>query len=295
MPPLPTRECFVNARGERFSLLRAAPISAAPALLWIHATGFNAATYHEMLAELGRHLDVRAPDLRGHGLSAAPAEAPRLRSWDVYRDDLIAFLDDLDRPVCLAGHSIGGAISLAAAARRPGSVSGLLLVEPVLLDQAAGRALAQAQRAGKGRQIPQSLAARKRRAVFPSRQAAVDNFIGRGAFASWRRSWIEAYVEGGTREREDGRVELTCAPAWESTTFAVTTADPWPDVARLACPVTLIVGRHGSTCGNDSVRRFLELQPSTRLAEVEQASHFLPMEQPERVIREILARAAPAR
>lgn len=289
-----TRESFVNARGERFSLLHGRPADPAPLLHWTHATGFNAGTYREMLAELAHGLDVRALDMRGHGLSEAAAEPATLDSWDIYRADLVELVDSLHAPVCLAGHSMGGTTSVAVAACQPERVSALVLVEPVLLDAAAGEAFAAAKRSGTSNTVGLARSARKRRSTFPSREAAVENYAGRGAFASWQRAWIEAYVEGGTRPTPDGAVELSCSPAWESATFAATEHDPWPDVARIRCPVTLVVGTRDSTCGRPSVQRFLELQPSTRLVEVDGASHFLPMEQPELVIREILARAAPA-
>ncbi|MBW1876487.1 MAG: alpha/beta fold hydrolase, partial [Deltaproteobacteria bacterium] len=72
-----------------------------------HATGFNAETYRELLLSLDPALDVYAMDARGHGMSEAPADPKKLRSWVQYRKDLEALVDTLSRPTVLAGHSMG--------------------------------------------------------------------------------------------------------------------------------------------------------------------------------------------
>ena len=78
-----------------------------------------------------RHLSPRhrtiAVDLRGHGRSDKPRGA---YTTEVFGDDLVFLFDQLglDRPV-LIGHSLGGSISLALAARRPDRVGALVLLD----------------------------------------------------------------------------------------------------------------------------------------------------------------------
>ena len=75
------------------------------------------------------------------GVAAKPEDGPPdrflrtkpegRRSWKDFRDDLVALLDALDQPpVVLSGHSMGGTVSLLAAARRPDKVSSLVLFDP---------------------------------------------------------------------------------------------------------------------------------------------------------------------
>lgn len=86
----------------------------------------------EALAEAGWH--AVAVDLRGHGT------APRADSYLIadYVDDLPGTDWDL-----VVGHSLGGAIGVAAAAR-PGFTRRLLLLDPVLRIPAAEKAAVQA-------------------------------------------------------------------------------------------------------------------------------------------------------
>jgi lipase len=72
---------------------------------------------------------VLAPDLRGHGDSVW--EPPW--SLDTHVDDLIETLDALRlRSVDLVGHSFGGRLGLELAARQPGRVDRLVLLDPAV-------------------------------------------------------------------------------------------------------------------------------------------------------------------
>lgn len=70
-----------------------------------------------------------AMDLRGHGDSAAPADADYALS--ACAEDVYAVLDALDlERVALVGHSFGTLVALAVAAGRPDRVARLVLVDP---------------------------------------------------------------------------------------------------------------------------------------------------------------------
>src|SRR5690606_26179862 len=98
-----------------------------------HATGFHAGTYRSLLARLHPSIEVFALDQRGHGRTRAEADPKKLRSWDPYRDDLVAFLDAMGGEFVLVGHSMGGIVSLGAEAARPAKVRAVVLVEPVMI------------------------------------------------------------------------------------------------------------------------------------------------------------------
>lgn len=98
---------------------------AGPALLCLHGAGGSHRHWGAFLTGLSDIARVYAVDLPGHGRSAPPGRS----SIDDYVDFTIALLDalGLERAI-LAGHSMGGAIALSAAAAHPGRVSGLILV-----------------------------------------------------------------------------------------------------------------------------------------------------------------------
>jgi pimeloyl-ACP methyl ester carboxylesterase len=262
-----------------------------------HATGFNAETYRELLSALDPSLDVYAMDARGHGMSEATADPKKMRSWVQYRKDLEAFVDTLSRPTVLAGHSMGATVSMELAAARPDLVQGLVLIDPVIVPPRHIPMLAVARTFGlAGRLIPISQAAARRRMEFPSRQAAVENYVGKGPFRTWPREWIEAYVEGGTVDTEQGTVRLSCDRVWESASFSSASINPYRDLKKLQCPITLIAREHdGPPFTRASRDAFMECQPGTRLLILEEATHFMTMEHPEIARAEIERMAQTAR
>ncbi len=281
-----------SLRRERFgdfSVLRREPTSERRATLhFLHATGFNAESYRPLFLDLDPALDVHAMDARGHGFSEAPADPSRLRSWRPFRDDLEAYVETLAQPVLLAGHSMGATVSMELAAARPELVRGLVMIDPVMTPPAWVPLLAAARFLGQsGRLIAISKAAARRRMSFPSKEAAVENYVGKGPFRTWERAWIEAYVDGGTVPAEDG-VRLSCDREWESQVFAKATVDPYIALRKVSCPITLITGEHdGPPFTRASRDAFMKHQPHARLLVLQDATHFLAMERPEIVRAEI--------
>lgn len=97
-----------------------------PPLLLIH--GFGASTDHwrKNIAQLQNDFEVWAIDLLGFGRSAKPAIAYGGNLW---RDQLHDFITEvIQRPVILAGNSLGGYSGLCVAAQCPETAEGLVLL-----------------------------------------------------------------------------------------------------------------------------------------------------------------------
>ena len=272
------------SRGGAMATLEWGPTNRPIDVIWSHANGFNGLTYRSILAPLGDTLRVMAVDLRGHGASRLPADVEGRTDWYDMRDDVLALLEALDGPAAvLAGHSMGGAASLMAAAQAPGRVRGLVLFDPVVLPPEASAAA----RAGGTGDNPLRAGALRRRAIFPDKAAARAAYAGRGAFRTWSEAMIADYVEAGFRDRADGQVELTCAPEWEASSFASQAHESAAAFAASRAPVDVLRAAEGSTCrfepDPDGGRIRVETAPGT--------THFLPMERRE-LVRERLAALA---
>jgi pimeloyl-ACP methyl ester carboxylesterase len=99
-----------------------------PAVVLLHGIGRDHAQWLPLASSLARHRRVVALDLPGFGMSEPLRSAMR---WEELADtvlDLVALLE-LGR-VTLIGHSMGAAISIAAAADRPEFVERLVLIAP---------------------------------------------------------------------------------------------------------------------------------------------------------------------
>ena len=193
--------------------------------------------------------------------------------------DLTALLASLDEPIWLAGHSIGATASIMAAARQPDKVLGLILVEPVIMDFWQGRILWFSKLLRQSHRLSLAAGAARRRGVFDSRVAALNNYRGRGGFKTWPESWLKAYVQHAFIQHGE-HVRLACSPEWESITFAQTEHNPWPDIRQLRCPVIALAAEHASTFSSAARKRVKRLLPSAEVIVLAGTTHFLPMEDP---------------
>jgi pimeloyl-ACP methyl ester carboxylesterase len=245
-------------------------------VLFLHANGFNALTYRNVMAELGPGVRLLAVDLRGHGRTMLPVPEAH-PGWQIYADDLVALVAALgETPRILAGHSMGAATAMLAAPSLPG-VERLMLFEPVIVPEAVRAAAGAAPMYDQ----PMAQAALRRRAGFATLEDAFDAYDGRGAFRSWQEGMLRDYLEDGLIPAEDGGLRLACSPAWEAANFAAFgMADPVAGLVASRVPAMIFVAAHGSTCGLD----LAALKPAARrrvtMATLPGTSHFLPMERP---------------
>lgn len=240
MVPLP-------ARGGDMAVLDFGDPNRPVDLVFSHANGFNAATYRSLLAPLASSFRILAPDLRGHGLSTLPTVTEGRRDWHDHRDDLLALLDAFPGPpVVLAGHSMGGTASLLAAAERPGRVSRLVLCDPVIWGGLTSVIFRSPGLRRFSDRIPLVRTALRRRAVFDSREQALEAYRGRGAFRGWKDAVLLDYLSDGLIERPGGGFALACAPAWEASNYVSQSHDPWRAMRAYRGPVRLLKAETGS-------------------------------------------------
>ena len=100
-----------------------------PPVVLLHGIASSATPFGPVLARLRRDAGrVVAPDFPGHGFSEEPSARLTI---DALTTSVVHALDELlDAPALLVGNSLGGALALHYALRRPEKVRGLLLVSP---------------------------------------------------------------------------------------------------------------------------------------------------------------------
>ncbi len=248
-------------------------------IVFLHANGFNALTYRAILEPLGAALHVLALDQRGHGRTALPTVADDRGDWLDLRDDLLAVFAALGiEDAVISGHSMGGTVSILAAAMEPRIARGLVLFDPVVILGA---------RESDTPHSPMVGAARRRRAIFESRAEAFASYRGRGAFRTWPDEILADYLTDGLRDLPGGQVTLTCSPTWEASGYASHGHDIAAAIEGLACPTRIFKAEENSTC---------RLEPGDftppggiSVEVVSGTTHFLPMERPELVRRALIA------
>lgn len=128
-PPYPAETMLVDGRAV---LIRRTPGTGDPAL-YVHGLGGSSTNWTDLAALLTEHVDGMAMDLPGFGGSDPAREGDY--SLDAQAHVVARVIEQWGRgPVHLAGNSLGGAVCVLVAARRPDLVKTLTLVSPAMPD-----------------------------------------------------------------------------------------------------------------------------------------------------------------
>ncbi len=259
-----------------------------PLALLHHANGFCAGVWGPVAERLSDHYRVIAMDARGHGDSSKPEGANCYR-WEFFGRDVLGVAEILaaehpDGRVALGlGHSFGGSSILMASAERPDLFERNVLVDPVILPPDWARAASAADSPGNAL----AEGARKRRQVWPSRQAARVKWSEKKLFADWDPRVLDLYLAEGLADRPDGQVELKCSGEIEAVIFEATGSfDLWPSADRARTPTLIEWAAHGSF-PRTVFEQFAARMTDARVCDVD-AGHLAPMQHPDRVVAPFL-------
>ena len=123
--PLLSMSEVTLANGLRMSYVQQGPRSG-PAIVLLHGYSDSAGSFGRILPLLPVDWRVIAPDFRGHGSSAKPADGYRMTDL---AGDVIQLMDALEVPTAVVvGHSMGSFVAQLVAERVPDRVTKLVLV-----------------------------------------------------------------------------------------------------------------------------------------------------------------------
>lgn len=256
-----------------------------PPIFFCHATGFHARCWDQVIAHIpGRH--CLAIDARGHGHSSKPAPP---YAWRDFGRDIGAIASELGLSGALGvGHSMGGHAVALAAALRPETFSGLLLIDPVIwpLERYLGP-------------WHQAQFVAKRRNHWQSSQEMLERFENRPPFDAWDRGVLRDYCEYGLIRSGDG-FELACPPRIEAAIYENSPAPEsniYSEIATIQIPVLVV--RAGKPTNAENMMSASPTAPhlASRFARgrdlcLPEHSHFIPMESPAltaRLVEDVLS------
>ena len=251
-------------------------------LLLAHATGFCKELWRPVVSSLreeGVAVPALAWDGRGHG-QAPPLELPA--SWWTLGRDLVELIGDLDRAgrlpesVVGVGHSMGGTVLVLTELLRPGTFTGLVLVEPVLIPPPFVR----------NPELSLAQGAARRRPVFGSRDELIETYLAKPLFQRWHPDVFRAYVDHGFHEVPDG-LALRCRREVEAELFAAgSECGAFARLGELTTPVRLVVTDRAGELG-PPLAQLPEALPNVTTTYMAGLNHLVPMERPDLVASEI--------
>ncbi len=274
---------FVQANGIKLHYLdwggKGAP------LVTTHGTSMLGAAWIPAAQYLAPHFRVIALDMRGHGDSEKPDWG---YTWGTLGKDFAAFLEAMGLTgVYAVGHSRGGSTVITGAPHCAGRLAGVMLIEPSILmrsqDEIAGGPSSK-------RSLEMAETARKRRAVFDSREQAFGSYHDRGMFKGWPDENLRIFLQHALADRPDGKVELKCPPDIEGRFYvAPVDVDVVQSMTCITCPTKLVWGTESErfTTALPMVAAFID-KTHCETGQVP-GGHFSVVQHPREVAESVLA------
>ncbi|HRM49772.1 MAG TPA: alpha/beta hydrolase [Alicycliphilus sp.] len=249
-------------------------------IVFSHANSFPAGTYRVLFDLLRqRGFTVSAVERFGHD-----ARYPVSNNWPHLVQQLADFAaaqqQRTGEPAFLVGHSLGGFLSVMAAARYPQLARGVLLIDSPLIGGWRASALGVAKQAQVVGAVTPGRISRARRNSWASTEEALEHFRRKRVFAQWDPQVLQDYVTHGLQERDgqrvlvfDREVETRIYNTLPHNLGRILQAHP------LQCPAAFIGGR------DSAEMRQVGMAMTQRITQgrvmMLDGSHLFPMEQPQ--------------
>jgi len=252
-------------------------------IIFSHANSFGAGTYGLLFNALRtRGFSLRAIDQFGHD-----PRYPVTCNWPHLVQQLIDHTQVevhlTGAPVWLVGHSLGGLLSLMAAAMAPGLARGVLLLDSPIVGGWRAKVLSVAKRMRLVSAVSARVVNRKWRNHWPDAAAALAHFQGKRNFDQWDPQVLSDYIAYGTQDqtangqsrrtlRFDRKVETAIYNTLPHNLDALLKRHP------LRCPVAYIGGTR--SVETKPVGMALTRRVTQGRIMLLDGSHLFPMERP---------------
>ncbi len=257
---------------------------AGPVILLLHATGFHARCWDQVVAELPSDHRIIAVDHRGHGRSAKPET---IIDWSENARALGGLIEGLDlRDIVGAGHSMGGHCLVQLAGQMGERFKRLVLIDPVIMEPSLYEGVPPLDELD-----PSENPVSRRRARWDSPEQMINRLKDHPSYAVWEPDVLDDYCRYGLLARDDGDgFDLACPPFLEASIYTGSlSTNPYPMVDQISVPVTILRAPRGERrAAIDFTRSPTWPGLADRFANgtdvfMPELTHFLPMQDPRRI------------
>ncbi len=265
------------------------PAGATPAV-FVHGLGGSASNWTDLAGLLSPLAPGIALDLPGFGRSAPPAHGRYSLTGSA---EVVVALLEQTGPAHLFGNSMGGAVSILVAARRPDLVRTLTLVSPAVPDlRPDPRRISDPRLPLAYLPVVGGFFRRRLQASTPRERAQA---LVRLCFAEpdlvpehrIEQAVSEAQERGGQSWAADalGRSFGALLQSW----LALPARSLWAEAARVQAPTLVVWGAQDRLVSVDRGPRLVSTLPRGRLLVLNRVGHVAQMEQPLTVARAVVA------
>lgn len=250
-----------------------------------HANGFPPEAYQQFISPFLAHHQVIASKWRPLWGNRNPKE---VKSWWTFADDLIQFMDEHQlKNVIGIGHSMGGAISIAAASKRPDLFKKLILIDPVIASFRFWMMSKITPNSIIKKNVPIIKGSIQRKDKWNSREEVYEQWRNKKVFRKFSDDVLGDLVEHAIIPKSDGNFTLAYPKAWETQVY-LTVPYVFSKMMKLKIPITVFRGAKGSVITPKLWKKWQNQQPSAKFVNFEDAGHLIPFEYPKELSHMIL-------
>ncbi|HHT0593081.1 TPA: alpha/beta fold hydrolase [Legionella anisa] len=246
-----------------------------------HGNGFPALCYKQMLDQLEKEFDYCYIDKIGHDPLFPVGE-----NWHNLVLEVIASVKkQADRPVVAVGHSLGGILSVLAAAEQPELFKAVIMLDSPLIGTFKSSMVRLAKALGIIDRVTPAFRTRSRRIYWKDHDQLMSYLKTRELFKTFTDACLNDYITYGLEYKDDG-YHLRFDRHIEYQIYR-TIPHIIPNYeGKLLIPISLIYGDKSTVVGKMDVRYMKKYFNVT--SHKIKGTHLFPMEHPEIVAKQII-------
>lgn len=249
-----------------------------------HANGFPGGSYSVLLSALSAHYDVRWTDRIGHH-----PDYPVNNNWLNLEQEMIHnFEKSYSQPVIAVGHSLGGALSMRVAAKRPDLIKAVVVLDVPALSLLEAQGLKLIKCFGMMDKVTPAARAVNRKAQWDNQAEAIEYFRSKRLMSQFDQRCLENYVRFGTEPAAD-KIRLRFNPEVEVQIYR-TIPDDFVLRRPLSVPAVAIAGKESTVLTRKQATR-MQRKLGMQLYWLP-GTHMFPLEYPEQTAQTIITSLA---
>lgn len=260
--------------------------AAPPILVFTHANSYPPGCYRLLFeAWQAAGWRVLATPMLGH-----QAQHPVTANWVHLLDELLAFVDHAlpgREPVAWVGHSLGGLLSLMAAARRPAQSRAVVQLDSPFVRGWRAGLVSMGRLTGLSQRVPPASIAHQRREHWPDAAALRAHFAAKAFVKRWDPRVFEDFLREGFEAHPAGGLRLRFRREVEAAIYANLPGNLSGHARRLRAPLGFVAGTQSAEMRQGGLAATRALVGSAHWREIE-GTHLFPFEQPEQTARMVL-------
>ncbi len=242
------------------------------------ASGFPVDSYQPFLTKLAEKLHISSLHLRPTWQNSG--KLPKNRSWQLYADDLINYLEaTIDEPIIAIGHSLGSSSTVMATIKRPDLFKALVLIESTQVPKLTSKLIKLAPKKLLKHFNPAKNCHLKQD-TFHSKDEFYNIYRSNRAYKRISDENLQIFAEHALQKNSNGTFSLVYKKDWETISYM---APPFimEDLCKIDIPTVAVRGKPSVFLSEDSWKLWQQKRPKVIFKENLAYGHLFPLEAPE--------------